>query len=174
MRGFSRDLASPSFNDGPPAWFRLDGVQVELRPLEARAPSVGIARAVVINAALRRLYPISCTLQVDECILARFRARAFLPGRRTTAKRALDLSAADAGKSFCHFSLIAHRDQVLMRRNAFDQQPSKIALRFLVSAPIVCPGEFPQSNVERFQVLPFRACPLPRWCRFALVPLDSA
>ena len=131
-------------------------------------PSVGIASAVVVND------PISCTLQVDQSILARFRARAFLPGRRTTAKRALALSSADAGKSFCHFSLIAHRDQVLMRRNAFDQQPSRIALRFLVSAPIVCPGVFPQSNVERFQVLPFRACPLPRWCRFALVLLDSA
>ena len=100
-------------------------MQVAQRPLEARAPSVGIARAVVVNAALRRLDPISRTLQVDQSIVARFRARAFLPGRRTTAKRALDLSAADAGKSFCHFFLIAYRDQVLMRRNAFDQQPSK-------------------------------------------------
>jgi hypothetical protein len=69
---------------------------------------------------VRRLYPISCTLQIDQSILARFRARVFLPGRRTAAKRALDLPAADACQSFCHFSLIAHRDQLLMRRNAFD------------------------------------------------------
>ena len=100
--------------------FRLDGVQVELRSLEACACSVGIASVIVANASVRRLYPISCTLQIDQSILARFRARVFLPGRRTAAKRALDLPAADACQSFCHFSLIAHRDQLLMRRNAFD------------------------------------------------------
>ena len=82
-------------------------------------PLLGLLVRSLSNAALRRLYPISCTLQVDQSIPATFRTRAFLPGRRTTAKRALE--AADACQSFCHFSLIVHRDQVLMRRNAFDQ-----------------------------------------------------
>src|SRR2546421_8035738 len=58
---------------------RLDVGQFEPRTLQPRAPSVGIVRVVVVNAALCRLYPVSCALQVDQGVLARFRARAFFP-----------------------------------------------------------------------------------------------
>ena len=56
--------------------------------------------------------------------------RVFLPGRRTAAKRALDLPAADACQSFCHFSLIAHRDQVLMPAKCVRLTTFQTALRF--------------------------------------------
>ena len=105
MRLFSRSLAELSFNDAPSAEFRLDCVQVELRPLQPRAPSIGIVGAVVFNAAVRRIHPVSCALQVEESVLARFRARAFLPRRWMGAKHAPDLPATDACQFFRHLSL---------------------------------------------------------------------
>src|SRR5438445_5376410 len=48
----------------PPAQLRLDVVQFEPRPFQPRPPSVGIVRAVVVDAALRRRYPVACALEV--------------------------------------------------------------------------------------------------------------
>jgi hypothetical protein len=39
-------------------------MQFEPSPLQPREPSVGIVRTVVVDAALRRLYPVLCALQV--------------------------------------------------------------------------------------------------------------
>jgi phosphoglycerate dehydrogenase-like enzyme len=52
-------------------------VQLEPRPLQPRASPVGIARVVVVNSALRRLYPVSRALQVGNGVLARLRPHAF-------------------------------------------------------------------------------------------------
>jgi hypothetical protein len=45
---------------------RLDDVKFELRPLQPGACPGGIARVVVRNSALRRLYPVLCTLQIGN------------------------------------------------------------------------------------------------------------
>ena len=42
-----------------------------------RASPVGLARVVVVDPALGRLYPVSCALQVSDGILPRLRPRAF-------------------------------------------------------------------------------------------------
>src|ERR1700738_2200704 len=45
--------------------------------VQPRASPVGLARVVVVNPALGRLYPVSCALQVSDGILPRLRPRAF-------------------------------------------------------------------------------------------------
>jgi tetratricopeptide (TPR) repeat protein len=52
-------------------------VQCELRPLQPRASPVWIVRAVVVESALRRLYPVSCALQIGNSVLPRLQPRAF-------------------------------------------------------------------------------------------------
>jgi len=71
-------IAQVVTQQAPHEQLRLDVGQFEPRTLQPRAPSVGFFRAVVINAALCRRYPVSCALQVDQSVLARFRERAFL------------------------------------------------------------------------------------------------
>jgi tetratricopeptide (TPR) repeat protein len=56
---------------------RLDDVQFELRPLQPRASPAWIVCAVVVESALRRLYPVSCALQIGNGVLPRLRPRAF-------------------------------------------------------------------------------------------------
>src|ERR1019366_6428031 len=44
---------------------------------QPHASPVGIVRAVVVESALRRLYPVSCALQIGNGVLPRLRSRAF-------------------------------------------------------------------------------------------------
>src|SRR5262245_3230816 len=66
-----------SLHEASQAQLRLDDVQFEPRSLQPRASPVRIARVVVGNSALRRIYPVSCALQVRNGILPRLGPRAF-------------------------------------------------------------------------------------------------
>jgi Glutathione S-transferase, C-terminal domain len=54
----------------------LTSRQFEPRPPQPRASPVGIVRALVVDTALRRLYPVSCALQVGNTAEASRRALA--------------------------------------------------------------------------------------------------
>jgi hypothetical protein len=74
----AKTSAEVSLQKAAQAKLRLDGMQFELRLLQPRI-SPGIAGVVVVDSALRRRYPISCTLQVGQGELSRLSSRAFPP-----------------------------------------------------------------------------------------------
>jgi hypothetical protein len=85
-----------SLKEAAQAQLGIDGVQFELRPLQPRAPSTGIARVVVGNPTLRRLHSVLCALQIDDGVLSGFRLCA-CPARSFARMAALNCFAVAIG-----------------------------------------------------------------------------
>ena len=67
-----------ALEEAPRAEVRLYDTEFEPSPLQPGATSVGFVRAVAFDSTLRRLYAISCALEVGYAVLARLRPRALL------------------------------------------------------------------------------------------------